>query len=262
MNIYISVVSHGHYDVIKEMECLPNLDKVPNCKVFLLDNVGEEALQLYSEQYGFEYILNESPAGFGANNNTIYSHIQSKIGFKNDDYFLVLNPDVKILPDTLLQFCNEVNLQQKKLSTLNLYKDYSFTKFDTCIRMFPSALDFITSYLGLGNRTIINKDKIQKSIAVDWAAGSFLLFKATLYKKLGGFDPGYFMYCEDIDICWRSKCVHGESLTFFPNYKALHLGKYANRSFLSKHFVWHLKSMFRYLTLFYRLRKPFKGEIE
>ena len=61
---------------------------------------------------------------------------------------------------------------------------------------------------------------MDKVLAVDWAAGSFLLFKASLFRKLGGFDPGYFMYCEDIDICWRAQKLFNQQLLFNPNIKA------------------------------------------
>ncbi|EGR3506856.1 glycosyl transferase family 2, partial [Vibrio parahaemolyticus] len=74
----------------------------------------------------------------------------------------------------------------------------------------------------------------------------FIAIKAIHYKKLNGFDENYFMYCEDIDLCYRSK-QEGESVLYLPNISAIHFAAHNNRKLLSKHFYWHLKSVFRFL---------------
>ncbi len=258
MTIYVSIVSHGHKDIIEEINSLSSLTSDISIKVFLLDNIGEKGLRLYCEKNDISYLKNNSQKGFGENNNIIFSHIEDNIGFKSDDYFLILNPDVKIDLVSILKICEFSEKSENELTTINLYKDTEFKFFDYCVRTFPSLIDFVSSYLGLGNKTIIDKAQVIKPITVDWAAGSFLLFKASLYRKLGGFDPKYFMYCEDIDICWRANKLYDKELTFYPEIKAIHLAQHANRSLLSIHFFWHIRSMLRYLTMYYRLRKPYK----
>ena len=37
-----------------------------------------------------------------------------------------------------------------------------------------------------------------------WATGAFLLVASEAYRKLGGFDPLYFLYTEDVDLSWRA----------------------------------------------------------
>lgn len=256
MTVYISIVSHGHKEIIEKINCLPSLAKGGAMKVFLLDNIGETGLRVYCEENNISYLKNNSKKGFGENNNIIFSHIEKVIGFKSDDYFLVLNPDVKVDLLSIMKIYEFSEKNKNQLTTINLYKDTQFKVFDCCVRMFPSFIDFLSSYLGLGNKTIIDKAQINKPIKVDWAAGSFLLFKSSLYNKLGGFDSNYFMYCEDIDICWRSKNIYQEELIFSPDIKAVHYAQHANRSILSKHFFWHLKSMFRFLMMYYGIRKP------
>jgi GT2 family glycosyltransferase len=39
---------------------------------------------------------------------------------------------------------------------------------------------------------------------VDWAHGAFLLVRRTAFDEVGGFDPGQWMYAEDLDLAWRS----------------------------------------------------------
>jgi GT2 family glycosyltransferase len=42
-----------------------------------------------------------------------------------------------------------------------------------------------------------------ESAAVDAVSGSFMFIRRSLFDQLGGFDERFFMYGEDIDLCWR-----------------------------------------------------------
>jgi len=39
---------------------------------------------------------------------------------------------------------------------------------------------------------------------VDWVSGAAFLIRGDLLDQLQGFDPEYFMFCEDVDLCWRA----------------------------------------------------------
>jgi N-acetylglucosaminyl-diphospho-decaprenol L-rhamnosyltransferase len=41
-------------------------------------------------------------------------------------------------------------------------------------------------------------------VAADWISGSCFMARPSALAELGGFDEAYFMYAEDMDLCWRA----------------------------------------------------------
>lgn len=244
MSIFISVVSHGHSQLIKELACLTKLAE--KYTVVVKINRQEQELVPYLVANNINYIDQHYGLGFGHNNNVVYAYCKTHLSMQGGDYFLVVNPDVIADLDSIDHLIKTMLLDNIQVAGVNLFKDKNYSIPDNSIRSFPSLPQFIKSFLGLGNPAIIDKSKIKLPTKVDWAAGSFLAFKASHYERLKGFDENYFMYCEDIDICYRSKKI-GYPVTFFPEIKIQHLAEHANRSIFSKHFLWHVKSVIRFL---------------
>ena len=244
MTTYISVISHGHSELIKELSCLDSL--VSTFKVVVKSNKPNDCFSHLNLSSNFYWIDEQYYCGFGHNNNIVFDYCQSELGMTECDNFIVLNPDVIISLDCINHLLVQMDIDKNKLAAINLFKDKEYDKYDNSIRQFPSLCQFIKSFLGFGNTSIIDKSKLSNSCYIDWAAGSFLAFKAGHYAQLCGFDEKYFMYCEDIDICYRSNEMQ-VPVVYYPNIKALHLAQHANRAVFSKHFYWHVSSVLRFL---------------
>ncbi|MEP9271228.1 glycosyltransferase family 2 protein [Enterobacter hormaechei] len=257
--IYLSVVSHGHLDIIRSLDSLPQLAKDDDFKICIKDNLNSHELHDYCKSNNIDYITTNEMLGFGANNNVIYEYYSNEI--KEDDYFVILNPDVKVDSTTLKKAIDKMALQHINLATINLFRNEELTIYDNSIRKFPSLIDFVKSYMIGKNTTIIDKSKIHQPEYVDWAAGSFLIFKSDLFKKLKGFNETYFMYCEDIDICWRANKHYSERVLYYPDLMGIHYAQFSNRRFFSKHFFWHVKSIVTFLTYKYGIRREIKSKI-
>ncbi|NRB80977.1 MAG: glycosyltransferase family 2 protein [Saccharospirillaceae bacterium] len=253
MTIYISVVSHGHSDLINKLSCLNLL--CDRFKVIVKSNIPNDDFYELSKKQNFSWINENYYCGFGNNNNIVFSYCRSELNMNDSDYFIVLNPDVDIDAKSITKLVKNMEKEQVLVSSINLYKDNARIISDNSIRKFPSLRQFVSSFLGLGNTSIIDKSQLLSSCKVDWAAGSFLSFKVIHYKTLRGFDEQYFMYCEDIDICYRSY-LSGVSLVYYPEIIATHFAEHANRKFFSKHFYWHVSSVVRFLLTKSSLTKP------
>lgn len=252
MPVFISVVSHGHADLINHLSCLVNL--VEEFHVVVKSNKPGDDFSSLTVSENFHWINYDFYLGFGHNNNLVFEYCLKNLGMSSDDYFIVLNPDVIISKENISKLVIALKNDGVRFASVNLYKNKNLTEMDNSIRTFPSFKTFAYSFLGFGNASIIDKRNINEPAIVDWAAGSFLAFSSSHYASLYGFDQRYFMYCEDVDICFRSHLA-GVPLMFYPDITAIHLGKHANRNIFSMHFFWHVTSSMRFL-----LTKIIKGK--
>jgi len=247
MSLFISVVNHNHDHFIINNKTLANLSKLHNV-IVKSNSLPSIELVEYCKKSKIKLIKSTRKKGFGANNNDIFKYAYSKLKMKKEDYFLVLNPDVVVEQKEIKNLLNLIYTYNADIAAINLYKNYEKTIFDNSIRYKHSIFSPFKSIVGIKRNDIYDKSTVLKPINIDWAAGSFLLFKVKAYQELNGFDEHYFMYFEDADICTRAKKL-GLKLIYFPQISAVHLAAHNNRKISSKHFLWYLRSMMRYHLL-------------
>lgn len=107
--IYISIVSHNHANVILQLGSVEKLSKKYN--IIITDNTGEVLLENFCKSNGIWYLKNDEKKGFGENNNQNFQFAKNKLSMRDDEYFLVLNPDVYIEDKELEQ---AISLIKKK----------------------------------------------------------------------------------------------------------------------------------------------------
>ncbi len=126
------------------------------------------------------------------------------------DYLLVCNPDLDLCPGAV----DALVLALATDPTLGavgpgLWNDDG--SLYPSARTFPDIADAVGhGLLGLiapGNRftrryRLLDWDH-SRSAQVDWVSGACFLVRREAWDAVGGFDPAYFMYMEDVDLCWR-----------------------------------------------------------
>jgi len=90
-------------------------------------------------------------------------------------------------------------------------------------------------------------ERPDEPVRTDTMLGAFLLLRRTMLEEIGGWDPGFRMYCEDIDLNYRAARA-GWERWYVPAAVVRH--EYAaviDKRFLTRHTLWHARAMLRFL---------------
>ena len=80
-----------------------------------------------------------------------------------------------------------------------------------------------------------------------WLSGSCMLLRREAFDAVGGFDPSYFMYCEDMDLC-RRLAEAGWSSVYVPSAVITHQGGHATSRAAGPMLREHHRALYRYLS--------------
>lgn len=164
------------------------------------------------------------------NNNGFGHACNAGAAAAKGDVLLMLNSDIIINDDSIVKAYDYLT---KKLDAGILGGKLLLPdgKMDHgCRRGFPTPSASFYYMLGFDKRhpnnpkygkyrlTYLSENEIHN---VDCVSGAYMMIKTDLYKKLHGFDTAFFMYGEDIDICWRAKKMD-ENVVFYPFATAVH----------------------------------------
>jgi len=89
----------------------------------------------------------------------------------------------------------------------------AFCKYSGLARLFPRSR-LLTGY----NLTYLSPDE---EAAVDSVVGAFMLLRARALEEVGGLDESFFMYGEDLDLCYHLKTM-GWRVVYWPDVTVLH----------------------------------------
>jgi N-acetylglucosaminyl-diphospho-decaprenol L-rhamnosyltransferase len=76
--------------------------------------------------------------------------------------------------------------------------------------------------LGVLNRFAISDESLDRPGPVDWVSGASLLIRTDVFEQLGGFDEGFFLYFEEVDLCRRARDA-GWKVVYEPRTCVVHL---------------------------------------
>jgi GT2 family glycosyltransferase len=153
------------------------------------------------------------------------------IDISHGEYVLILNPDTIIHEgalDTIVAYADS-HPEGGAFSCRVLNSDGTF---QGCIRPLPTVRSEWCLALGLGQVSrVIPALSIGEYVGWDgkdertvgWLAGCFILIRGDLVKKLRGFDPQFFYYFEDTDLCHRVWDA-GYTIRYYPGCSITHLG--------------------------------------
>lgn len=86
---------------------------------------------------------------------------------------------------------------------------------------------------------------------VDWVSGAAIWLRRQALGEVGGWDADYFMYVEDVDLCWRLRRA-GWRVVYEPGGAVVHVQGVSTRHHPYRMLAAHHRSLFRFATKRYR----------
>ncbi len=80
---------------------------------------------------------------------------------------------------------------------------------------------------------------------VDWVSGACFLVRRSAFEQIGGFDESYFMYLEDVDLCWRLAAA-GWRVGYAPSATVTHLQGVSTDRHPYRMIIEHHRSLLRF----------------
>jgi GT2 family glycosyltransferase len=230
------VVSHGHPRELEES--LPILREQVD-ELIVISNIPGSVPE------GVEAVHNEQPLGFGTNVN---------IGAALTTAELVLsaNPDAVPEPGAVdaLRACMTDHGRCGVAGPRMLYPDGTP---QPSRRRFPTVLGTIVRRTPLRivvpQRRHFHLDEATPTqpVETDWMLGGFLLLRRTMLDELGGFDEGFRLYGEDIDLQYRAMHA-GWERWYVPQAVVRHEHKAeTDKRWLTRRTLWHWRGILRFV---------------
>ena len=226
--LVISMVSHGHAPLVQPfLEALARLSAATVSRVVLTQNLPEDDPREPPGGWPFTLQIrrNARPMGFGANHNRALADA-------SEPFVCVLNPDVALLPDGADPFAALVQAAGMRGvgCAYPLQVDIQGRVQDS-ERALPTLV-------ALWQRRVRRRGEQR----LDWVNGACLVLPSPVWAALGGFDEGYHMYCEDVDLCLRLRLA-GWALVGAAAV-VVHAGDRASRR-AWRPLWWHVRSLLR-----------------
>ncbi len=195
-------------------------------------------------------IIANANIGFSAGNNVGIKQAKGK-------YILLLNPDTKLELNTLKSMLDFMELRPEVgISGCKLIKGNG--KLDlACRRRFPNPLSAFKR-LFLGDNTDYNYSNISadQEMEVDSVVGAFMMVRKSVLEKVGLLDEDFFMYGEDIDLCWRVKEA-GYKVWYYPKVVTHHYKGESSKKVPFRGLKWFHDAMWIFYKKHYRSKYPF-----
>lgn len=225
-----------------------------SAEVIVVDNGSQDASARWvSRRFPCVTVLPQREnLGYARGNNLAFAASHGRL-------VLVLNPDTLVSRGALaalVEFAESdqfMGIAGAKVLNPDGTLQYSARKFPTLAagiyrhsilgRLFPD---------NKATREYLQSDWLHDDAReVDWVSGCAMLIKRETLIDVGGFDEDYYMYVEDVDICWRARKA-GWTVWFCPYAVITHKKARASDLIPNRMILEHHKSMYRFFCKNYR----------
>jgi len=269
----IIIISFNTKVILKE--CLESVIRESvnlRVEIFVVDNHSADgSAEMVEQEFpDVRLIRSDVNLGFGAANNVALEQARGR-------YFVLLNSDAFFQPSAL-----ELAIQHMDATVdcglgggLLVGRDGSW---QPSARSFHSLLgDFLvltglaakfpkSKFFGGFDRTWAD---VKEPASVDWVPGAFSIIRPRALVKSGIFDPAFFLYYEEVDLCVRIKQA-GYSIWYWPDIVVVHIGGESSRQLKTLEFssqaaqvvMWRMRSTLLYYRKHHGVQAYFAKALE
>jgi len=187
-------------------------------KTIVIDNASsDDSLQILKDHTDVIVVPNAENRGYGSAAN-------QGLELCETPYVLLLNVDVKILPRSIVLMEEylgahpDVALVAPQLLFEDGRLQLSIRSFPT-IRSMALYLSFLDRLVPSGYRQKASEhENIQE---IDQPMGAAMMLRKTVLQEVGSFDARFFLYMEEVDLCYRIK-QKGYKIVYLPQAQMIH----------------------------------------
>lgn len=222
----------------------------PVSKVVVADNLPSQgSASRIAHEHGAEYLPLPRNMGYGSAINRAVSTIPRTVG-----WILISNPDVVIEADALEVLLSTATQDARIAAVGPLVRNPDQS-------VYPSARRVPSIRHGVGHAFFANiwpsnpwtrtyhdgKGGVPSLRDTGWLSGSCLLVRRSAFDEIGGFDDGFFMYFEDVDLGYRFG-KNGWRNVYQPAAEVMHVGAYSTSKASAAMARYHHRSAERFIA--------------
>jgi N-acetylglucosaminyl-diphospho-decaprenol L-rhamnosyltransferase len=193
-------------------------------------------------------LRNERPLGFAANANRGVAETSGEL-------VVVANPDTEPAPDAVA-ILSAFAAGGPRRGVVGPRLRYPDGRWQPSRRRFPTVtgtlvrrtpLRYVARPFERQRRHYLLDEQPTEPVPADWMLGAFLLLRREMLEQLGGFDEGFRLYGEDIELCYRAAKA-GWERSYVPAAVVTH--RYAaeiDRGLLTRRTLWHWRGIARFV---------------
>ena len=249
-NVVLDVVIVSYRCGPMVRECLQSLSEhAPSVgvRITVVDNAsGDDTAEVVRREFPDVRLIElDRNVGFSAANNLVLRQTTA-------EYVLVLNPDTKLCPGTLDTLVGLMD-SDRRIGIAGCRLVQVDGTFDHAARRsFPTPASALGHFLRVGRSarapaalTAYRAPDVDEG-PVDAVNGAFMLMRRAMLDEIGLFDEGYWMYMEDLDLCYRAAQA-GWVTWYEPSVEAVHVkaGTSGHHRRLRLNYAFHY-GMYRY----------------
>ncbi len=222
-------------------------------EVIVVDNASaDDSVAMLAQDFPWvQVIVNRENLGFTAANN-------QGLAVSRGRYVLFLNPDTELTQAALGRLLDYAETHPR-VGVVGPQLRYGDGSLQSSRRRFPTLATFFLESTVVQrwwprNRVLARYYVLDQpddaTSQVDWVVGACMLLRRAVLERIGGFDEGFFMYSEELDLCRRAVDA-GWQVVYLPAAVVTHYeGKSSEQVVAARHIHFH-SSRVRYVRKYH-----------